>query len=240
MAFRAMSALARPATVAIDVGANIGVFTYLLSRLVGPSGRVHAIEPDPVSVARLKRMQRALHNVTVHPIAASDQNGSATLHVPLLQSKRIGALASLSRPREGAAAEYDDVSIQVEPLDSILSAADGVVEFIKIDVEGHEMGVLRGAEATLRRSLPSMLIEIEQRHSQVPIKSTFAHLMGLGYMGYGVGARGLTPIEAFDLQRDQLAFVGAGFLPAGMPAEYVHDFVFVRPDVDVRPLISIT
>jgi FkbM family methyltransferase len=69
----------RPGDVAYDIGANAGFFTLLMSRLVGPSGHVHAFEPLPLNVARLRRHLRInnIANVTVHPVAVSDKTGVA-------------------------------------------------------------------------------------------------------------------------------------------------------------------
>jgi len=231
-----MRAIVRPGDLVVDVGANTGIYAYQLARLVGPRGAVHAIEPDPASVARLEALRRAQPNITVHAVAASDRSGTGTLHVPLFGGKRLGALASVSLP-QGRAPDYETVSIRLAPIDQILPAS-GAVAFIKVDVEGHETSVLRGAQATLRRSLPPLLIEIEQRHQQADIRRTFDDLTALGYKGYAAHARGLRPLDEFDLDRDQLAHITGDFVPGAMPPEYVHDFLFVRPGEDVRALLA--
>jgi hypothetical protein len=74
---------------------------------------------------------------------------------------------------------------------------------MKCDVEGHELAVLRGAEQTLRRCLPTILIEIEQRHQGGDIRETFAFLTDLGYGGHFLRDRDLCALEEFDLDRDQ-------------------------------------
>jgi FkbM family methyltransferase len=234
LSFRILRALVKPGDIVLDIGASTGVYTFELARLVGPSGRVHAIEPDPLSIARLENMRHARSNITVYPIALSDRKGVATLHVPVVHGRRIATLASLSVPGWRTGVDHVAVTVDLKPLDSILPADGRPVSFVKIDVEGHEFAVLRGATATLR-TLPAMLVEIEQRHQETDIRSTFDFIRTLGYVGYGVGPRSLIPLDEFDVARDQLAFVtGEEAQCYGMPSGYTHDFLFVRPGIDVR------
>jgi hypothetical protein len=96
--------------------------------------------------------------------------------------------------------------------------------------------VLHGAEATLRRWLPALLIEVEQRHQEADIRLALGDLESLGYEGYALYPDGLRPLRCFDLDRDQLAFLGDGFMAFGVPAGYVNEFLFVRPGSDLSPL----
>src|SRR5262249_20015555 len=111
-------------------------------------------------------------------------------------------------------------------LDSLLPRGPRVA-FVKCDVEGHELAVLRGAVALLRRDHPVILVEIEQRHQKEDIRDTFEHLIRLGYAGYALRADGPAPIDKFDVRRDQLDLLSAEFLAGQMPEGYVHDFAFV-------------
>jgi hypothetical protein len=93
--------------------------------------------------------------------------------------------------------------------------------------------VLRGASATLREQLPPMLIEIEQRHLDCPIKDVFAEIDEIGYELYFIDGAALRPIEEFDLEKHQLSsLVQQVFTPFSMPQGYVHNFCAVAsPDV---------
>jgi FkbM family methyltransferase len=237
LAFRVMRALVKPGDTVIDVGASMGVYTLELARLVGPRGRVHAIEPDPPSVARLEELRRARPNITLHPVALSDRSGTATLHIPMVGGRRVPTLASLSVPDWRVALDHVAVTVDLKPLDSIVPQAPPV-SFVKIDVEGHELGVLRGASATLR-ALPAMLVEIEQRHQETDIRSTFDVILAFGYAGYAIGPRSLMPLHDFDVARDQLAFLNGDEVQyRGMPSSYIHDFLFVRPGTDMLSLVE--
>ena len=98
---------------------------------------------------------------------------------------------------------------------------------------GHEVSVLRGASAILRKYLPPMLIEIEQRHLGYPIKDVFAEIEDIGYSLYFIDGAVLYPIDQFDLERHQMSSVVPDeFTPFSMPAGYVYNFCAVAmPDM---------
>lgn len=155
----------RRGDVFLDLGANVGLFTLLARHAVGDAGKVIAVEPNPAVRTRLE-CNLALNGnlgVTVLPIAASDQAGELDLHVPADGTNH--GIASL-RPQGTAGGEETIVRVRVERLDDVLPAQlarpDGVrrVNFIKIDIEGAELGALRGMAETIRRDRPRMLIEL--------------------------------------------------------------------------------
>lgn len=232
---RVMTTLVPAGSVAIDVGANRGVYTYLLSARVGPLGRVHSVEPYPGNVARLRVLARRRGNITFHPVAVSDAAGEATLHVPVHDGKHIHALSTLGSVRGTG---HEDFQIPVRTLDELLVGERGRITLLKCDVEGHEDLVLRGATATLREHMPAIVIEIEQRHRKDPIHDTFSHLLGLGYVGYFLASSGLRPLSEFDVEIHQLSSLTADFVAYDMPDGYVNDFLFVRPGTDLGRLVS--
>lgn len=116
----------RPGDVVYDVGAWIGPYTLLASKLVGPAGRVLSFEPDPVAREQLER-NLALNgagNVTVFPIALSDRTGSA----------RLSGGGSEAVVRD----DVGDVEIRSESLAGFV-AREGAPDVIKIDIEGGEL-----------------------------------------------------------------------------------------------------
>ncbi len=230
-----VDALVSRGDAALDIGANWGLYTARLARLVGEAGQVDAFEPHPDHTRTLRSLARRRAHVAVHFVALSDAPGSAELHVPVVDGRRVTALGSLAPP--DAEVEHEVTPVPVVRLDDVM-AKRRPPSFVKCDVEGLELRVLRGAETTLRRSRPALLVEIEQRHQTRPIGDTFRYLEELGYAGWYFGPGGLAPLEQFDVERDQLAHLGPGVVEYGMPEGYVADFLFAAPGADVPGLIS--
>jgi FkbM family methyltransferase len=220
--------IVRRGDVALDIGANRGLFTARLLGLVGRAGRVHAFEAHPDHHERLAALGRGRRNFQLHRIAVSDAAGEAQFQVPTVEGRPelgMGSLEDVTSKSEGPVAT---LSVPTARLDDVVGALPRI-DFIKCDVEGHEDEVLAGAETLLRRHRPSVLVEIEERHRSAPPQVAFDRLAGVGLRGWAIAADGLRPIEDFDVERDQRRFTAA---PTGskMPAGYVHNFVFADPD----------
>ncbi len=129
--------------VVVDAGANIGYYTLLLARLVGPQGKVIAIEPDPDNFALLKKNVQAngYRNVTLIQKAISDGEGT----VKLYRSIRSTAQHSLAASNQG------DPYVEVE-LGRLDDLVPGPIDFMKMDVEGAEVGAIKGARELFSRS----------------------------------------------------------------------------------------
>jgi FkbM family methyltransferase len=212
----------------IDVGASWGLFTYHLARRVGKAGQVYSFEPHPANAPMLRKLATARRHVHFSPSAVSDSAGRAELLVPRQQTRLVTAQASLSHGFDGQGVDVETIEVHTVRLDDEIAPAVQV-DFVKIDVEGHEMAVLRGGSSMFRRNRPSILIEIEQRHLSVPIDDVFGQLEDLGYQVFYVTETAFRPIADFNTERDQMSMVRSGeFHPFAMPQGYVHDFCAVR------------
>ncbi len=212
-----LGSLAMPGTVVVDVGAHIGDYTYSLCRAIGPNGRVIAIEPQP-DLARMltKAVTKLQLPVTVVNCALSSKPGKATLRMPTENGAAKQGFATLV-PRIEGGKSFD---VQLRTLDDICQPA-AKISFIKIDVEGHELEVLRGGEETLRTHRPNLLIEVEQRHSTTPIAGTFDFVTSLGYAGEFIEADGShQPLSTFSVETHQTGRLGM--------KNYISNFIF-RP-----------
>jgi FkbM family methyltransferase len=234
---RLIERLAQPGGVVADVGASWGLFTHAMSGLVGDGGHVHAFEPNPFSLRRLRATCRWRRNVSVHPHALSDRAVTAELRVPYAERRRIDALATLS-PKNVEGVRSTSVQVALRDLDSVVAPDSTRLSLIKCDVEGHEDLVLQGARGQLERWHPALLLEIEQRHRDIPVDHTFRFLEGLGYSGFFLDAERLRPIEQFDLERHQLRYLSERFVEGAMPAGYVHDFLFIAEEARVSSLLG--
>lgn len=224
--------LVRDGAVTVDVGASWGLFSYHLARKVGKSGTVFSYEPHPMNTAVLEKLARARPNVRFRPVAVSDAAGTADMHVPVFGLRRVTAQSSIAHGFTGQhGVRVEKLTVPTVRLDDEIGGQR--IDFIKIDVEGHELSVLRGASAVLRENLPAMLIEIEQRHLSHPIKDVFREIEDIGYSLYFIDGAVLRRIDEFDVEKHQLSSVVPDeFTPFSMPAGYVYNFCAVaKPDL---------
>jgi FkbM family methyltransferase len=155
-----VSRFLRPGMTVLDVGAHHGFYTLLLSKLVGPEGRVFAFEPSPRERRTLLRHVRINRcgNVNVEALALGSEEGNASLFV--VQGEQTGC-NSLRTPASDVPGEFIPTPVRIVRLDDWLDAQKiERVDFIKLDVEGGELEVLRGAEDLLERH-PRLLILAE-------------------------------------------------------------------------------
>ncbi len=141
---RLLEKLVKPGMQILDVGANIGLYTLLLARLAGESGKVFAFEPEPNLFSTLCENceGNGAHNVTPFQCAAGEANGRATFQRATFNSgdNRLGASKS------GA----ESIEVEVARLDEVLPVR--TVDLIKLDVQGHELAALIGMEKLLASS----------------------------------------------------------------------------------------
>ncbi len=143
----------------LDLGANFGLYTRFLAEAVGPSGRVHAVEPVPATFDVLRSNVRRLRldAVQVHHCAASDRAGTVTMAVP--RYREGGENPYEARIVGKSEAGLRTVEVPSRRLDDLFGDGDRVA-FVKCDVEGHELNVLRGAGTIRLGHRPAWLIEV--------------------------------------------------------------------------------
>lgn len=193
---------------AVDIGANLGHYSYHLSRQFAC---VEAFEPNGACAGVLRTCPA---NVRVHEMGLSATTGEMHFYVPLFEGKEATPLGSL-KELSGA---HVVKTVRVARLDDF-EFRD--VSFIKIDVEGHELEVLKGAAETLRLNRPVILMEIEQRHAVRPISDVFDWLASASYDGYFI-LHGVKPLTEFSHAEHQ-----AAWLAGDRSKKYVNNFFFV-------------
>jgi FkbM family methyltransferase len=211
----------RPGDIACDIGANKGSFIYWLSWWVH-NGRVVAFEPQPELARDLVNICRVikLGNVEVEAKAVYSHSGDQDLFLP--RGHQPGA--SLHRPAlQGES--VTTLSVPVVALDDYFSESDKVT-LLKIDVEGAEFAVLKGAERILRQHAPLLVFECENRHlAPGNVQDVFSYLEGLGYEGSFVWHNRVLPISRFDAAVHQRQD-GEWFWKS---KDYCNNFIFRKP-----------
>ena len=148
--------------VFLDVGAHIGTFTLKASRQVGPEGKAVAFEPNPETLALLRDNVSAnrMDNVTVEGIACTDQEQQLTLYAAPTINTGASSL-SQTNAAYGSGPPPRPFQVRGRPIDDVVRELNlSRVDAIKIDVEGAELQVLRGAVETLKRFHPKIVLEI--------------------------------------------------------------------------------
>jgi FkbM family methyltransferase len=184
----------RGGDIVCDIGANKGSFVFWLSAWVR-DGRVVAFEPQPDLARSLREVcgMIGLDNVKVEAKAVYSQSGDQELFLPA--GHQPGA--SLHHPAaEGK--DFTTLSVPVVTLDEYFNPNDRVT-LLKIDVEGAELEVFKGAERLLRQQAPLLVFECENRHlAPGTVQDVFSYLGTLGYEGSFISRNQVLPIAEFD------------------------------------------
>lgn len=154
--------LTKPGDVVLDIGANFGLFTRFLSESVGDRGRVYAFEPteDMYVVLAHNCTSLGLKNVRSFRTALSDRCGSSHMHIP---QREDGSLNHYEASLAAEGGSGRTVVVETCTLDDFCRQQElERIDFIKCDVEGHELEVLAGARRTLRQHRPTLLIEVNE------------------------------------------------------------------------------
>lgn len=193
----------------IDVGANIGDWSRVGAQVFQ---KVMAFEPNPKLVTKLRR-ELPPEVVTVLDCALSDEPGFATLHIPVRKGKPDTGLASLD-PNAIGTASHRTVQVRTTPLDEFRLT---YIDAIKIDVEGFEERVLRGAVRTIERNQPVLVVEIEDRFHPGENSRIFHFIEEMGYRAYYLGKNNrLVPYHVDGQDK-----------PNWIEGRYVNNFIFV-------------
>lgn len=165
----------RPGDCVLDVGANQGLFFARLLDLVGDAGSVHAFEPNDELVPKLRELA-AGRPAVVNEVGVSDHVGTAEFFVDARAA--LGGVASSLEKLHGmhGTNNVKPVTIRLTSLDTYCAQQHISPQFIKIDVEGHELGVLRGAAQTINRCRPILVFEFWESWWNRGVKQIFDYL----------------------------------------------------------------
>lgn len=181
--------LIRPGDVVIDLGANVGWYSHVLSKLVGETGRVYSIEPIPETFKLLAAVavSRRLSNVELLNVAVSDQDGSAVMEIPLHEyGGKNFYMAKIIPVSEVPGSPDRCQKVSVRSLDSLFKNLASRVSFIKCDVEGHELAAFTGAGQFLKIRKPAIMIEVAGQFERVGSSANELYnlLSGHGYRAF--------------------------------------------------------
>jgi FkbM family methyltransferase len=205
----------------LDIGCHLGIYAYQMLRLVGPTGSVTGFEPQTVLADYLQTAfapEIAAGRFTLRRSALGEQPGNATLTLPDEHGRLNRGRATLLKDSD---AHGETLTVPVEQLDQLDLRRP--VSFVKCDVEGFELHVLRGGSGLLQADGPTLLVEIEQQHAGSRAQETFGLLWDMGY----------TCAVLRDKQSPLAVLTRGDRDPAGTAAgwaeRYVYNYLFVAP-----------
>lgn len=221
--------LVKPGGHVVDIGANIGYVSALLSRYVGPRGQVFSFEPIPETFDLLTHSLRKLgiSNVKAVCCAASSADSEALMEIPHFPAGGENLYQSHIVSTDSKHRDMRTVTVRLRRLDDLLAAELNGIEFVKIDVEGHELEVLKGSRLLIQQSHPAMLVEAsgDPDASGSPASELFELLAGEGYAAYIMDDGKVRPrnqgeqaVDYFFLNADHVAsLTTSGNIQSGTP-----------------------
>lgn len=167
--------LAAPGMTMLDIGAHVGYYSRRYAKALGNNGRIFAFEPHPRTFATLQHNVKRLPQVTAVQLALAEQEGTAELHDYLMMSASGSlhydeSMVALQKsqthdtdiaPRIGQTFAAQTFTVRTMPVDDFL-AQQGIeqVDLVKMDIEGAEIGALRGMKRTIANS-PTLVLVME-------------------------------------------------------------------------------
>jgi FkbM family methyltransferase len=169
--FSLMSRFVSPGTIVVDVGAHIGTYAVPLAKAF-PNIEVHAFEPNPHAITRLYRnlSLNNVNNIHVHEAGVGASSGMMKLYAYKGKDMGLSSFLEHFRPTE----ESEEISVKVVTLDDVLVNPSYKIGLIKIDVQGFEQDVLRGAEKLIDTHRPFIFFEHEDINFKDPTQALSA------------------------------------------------------------------
>lgn len=188
-----------------DIGAHKGGYLYFLLEQLGETGRIFAFEPQTVLYRYLLKLQQLFNwqQVSIEPYAVSDQPGAALLCIPDNHGRSSSPCATIIDSKMPFHFQ-DCENVPTISIDAYCREHGIAPDFMKVDVEGNELMVFKGARETLIKHHPKLLFECEARFvGEEQVWETFQYLEQLGYTGYFIEEQEMHPIHLFDTWRHQ-------------------------------------
>ncbi|AZA53701.1 FkbM family methyltransferase [Chryseobacterium sp. G0201] len=205
--------------VILDIGANVGTFLYQLENKLDHD-HIYAFEPNKKLYRRLKRL---FPRISVLPLALSDENTTAEFKVPIINGKMIASRGTLNTlyKEKGEEKSYTE-KVKVMKLDDWAAIEYfNRLDFIKIDVEGNEMKTLLGAKKTIQQFLPTLMVEMEQRHHDKPIWNEISEVETWGYEARYLNRRN------FELEKLTEKILTQNTNDEKNKTEYINNIIFI-------------
>lgn len=218
----------KPGDVAFDIGAHKGAYAYWMRKAVTNSGKVLCIEPQPILFTYLTELMSAVRytNVDLLDCAVSENDGEAEITVPG-QPGSVSQGARIDDQKIVEDKHKDDrhtIKVSMRSIDSIIKETGLHPKIAKIDVEGHELSVLKGMQQTLDEIKPILIVECENRHiKDHTVFDVFNFILERKYKGFYYHDGIKKNLSTFDIFRDQTSFIESN---KKLDTDYIANFIF--------------
>jgi FkbM family methyltransferase len=189
---------------AVDIGSNYGIYSFLFSKFFK---KVESFEPIQKHFIETKNL---FSNVTVHNYALGNKDSSEIINVPMINNKLIYGYSSIHTKFKKSISE----KIYVKKFDKVFKYK--TLSFMKIDVEGYEIQVIKGAFNLIKKFRPIIMIEIEDRHNNKSFEFIYNQLKNINYSCYYLNKFKLKEITSSSVALDQLS-----------NTRYINNFFFI-------------
>jgi FkbM family methyltransferase len=208
----------------MDIGCHKGAYLHWLQLRVGVTGKVIAFEPQPTLHSYLQNIISNVQNYTnvqLHPYALSNKHGKLDFFVP--KGKTNTSPGATLNTQKNEQEDCTILQVEVRCVDDFINDITNKLSFIKIDVEGHELELLQGAQATISKYHPIVLIELEARHCSIErVMEVFNLIQQHGYNGFFFNQHDLLPLAEFNFDVHQKQTGNRYWANA----DYCNNFVF--------------
>jgi FkbM family methyltransferase len=213
-------------SVVLDIGANLGEYSYFFQEIIRAK-KIIAFEPIPDLFKRLKLL---FPSIEAYKYAVSNQSTKSNLYIPFIASKKYETRAKLDILPENGETHVDKIQVETISLDVLFAEISFKIDFIKIDIEGHELQAIRGAKKLIKRDLPVLMIEIEFRHHPNDFYSVIEEICALGYICtfYDKSLKSMLEISQFSLEKQQNLSLKENY--------YIHNFLFFPIEFNLEKL----
>jgi FkbM family methyltransferase len=212
-------------SIVIDIGANQGEYCYFFQENVKAKS-IFAFEPIP---ALYERLTILFPRINSFPYAVSNLSKQTELRIPVINNKRNESRAKLDDLVEENETTSEKILVQTITLDEFFLSADKPVDFIKIDIEGHELNAIRGGKKLILRDKPILMVELEYRHHTDNFQRVIEEVCELGYncYFYDKSEKKLISISQFSVEKHQ---------NLNSNNYYVHNLFFIPFNVSIDHL----
>lgn len=192
--------------IIFDIGAHKGGYLYFFKKKVGKKGQIYACEPQSILFNYLEQLKSTFNwkNVKIENIALSDTISNVKLYIPKNKKDKDSSPGATILESNIKTKQFKTEEVNTDTIDNYCKTNNLIPNFIKVDVEGNELNVLKGAFNTLKNYKPKLIVGIEERHiGRELVMETIDYMQKLNYKVYFINDTEKVSFDNFDFDIHQ-------------------------------------